>query len=235
MEKWTEITNVPELGDVLKLIPPDLNAYDSKQDVKYETNIEPRSILNQKSKTHQSVQKKSSSSLSKWLIGTVAVILATLFTYSLIQKQSDIELYNEVVSNSFESEEDFSNYINKFYRDLEFYGIYPKKPKTQIIKFSKLDQLNNTTHIHGLSYGIDDDDKIEIYINPSTWDQFDKPLRYFLIYHELAHDVLNVADLEAIPENEGELMYPVISSYENINMDDFIESTHALFEKHSNE
>ena len=93
-------------------------------------------------------------------------------------------------------------YVQKFYRDLEFFGIYPKKPALQIIKFAKLDQLDNTTHIHGLSYGSGDDDKIEIYINPSTWKSFNKPMRYFLMYHELAHDVLNLDDLDAKPSNK---------------------------------
>jgi len=58
-------------------------------------------------------------------------------------------------------------------------------------------------------------------------------MRYFLMYHELAHDILNVGDLEATSYNEGKLMYPEISSYENKSMDDFIESAHALFEEQS--
>ncbi len=58
-------------------------------------------------------------------------------------------------------------------------------------------------------------------------------MRYFLMYHELAHDVLNLDDLEAKSLNEGKLMYPAISSYENKNMDEFIENSHALFEKES--
>ena len=58
-------------------------------------------------------------------------------------------------------------------------------------------------------------------------------MRYFLMYHELAHDVLNLDDLEAMSWNEGKLMYPEISSYEKKNMDDFIESAHALFKEHS--
>ena len=122
-------------------------------------------------------------------------------------------------------------YVDKFYRDVGVYGIFPKKPKTTIIRFAKLDQLHNTTHIHGLSYGINDDDRIEIYINPSTWKSFNKPMRYFLMYHELAHDILNVDDLNEKNINEGKLMYPAIAVYENKDMDDFIESSHALFEE----
>jgi hypothetical protein len=58
-------------------------------------------------------------------------------------------------------------------------------------------------------------------------------MRYFLMYHELAHDVLNLDDLEAKPIHEGKLMYPEISTYEKKNMDDFIESFHAVFEAHA--
>ena len=56
-------------------------------------------------------------------------------------------------------------------------------------------------------------------------------MRYFLIYHELAHDVLNLDDLDDTPINQGKLMYPVLTSYERKTMDDFIESSHALFEE----
>ena len=78
---------------------------------------------------------------------------------------------------------------------------------------------------------MNDDDKIEIYINPSTWDNFNKPMRYYLIYHELSHDVLNVEDMEDLPMNEGKLMFPAIATYESKTMDDFIESSHTLFEE----
>ena len=167
------------------------------------------------------------------MISIIVVIIISLFGYALIQNQSEVNQYNEIAANSYDSDEDFDMYVQKFYRDLEFYGIFPKKPKVQIIKFSKLDQLDNTTHIHGLSFGSGDDDRIEIYINPSTWKQFNKPMRYFLMYHELAHDVLNLDDLEPKSWNEGKLMYPAILSYETKNMDDFIESGHALFEEQS--
>ena len=58
-------------------------------------------------------------------------------------------------------------------------------------------------------------------------------MRYFLMYHELSHDVLNLDDLDIKLENEGKLMYPEISSYEMKSMDDFIESFHSLFEQHA--
>jgi len=233
MDKWTELSQIPELSHVLNSIPPELNSKPSKEEVSITPKPEIEPIEDKETKTQLSKEKKKSSSFSKWLIAIIVVILISLFTYSVIQNQTDVNQYNEIAANSYDSDEDFDIYVQKFYRDLELYGIYPKKPKVQIIKFSKLDQLDNTTHIHGLSFGSGDDDRIEIYINPSTWQQFNKPMRYFLMYHELAHDVLNLDDLEAKSWNEGKLMYPATSSYENKNMDDFIESSHALFEEQS--
>ncbi len=235
MNDCTELSKVPELSDVLNSIPPELKTKPTNKELK--DKIEPQPEQNQEKGTITSPpkQKKKSSSISKWLIAIVVIVLVSFFTYSVIQNQSDVNLYNEIAANSYDADEDFDMYVQKFYRDLEFYGIYPKKPKVTIIKFSKLDQIDNTTHIHGLSLGSNDDDKIEIYINSSTWKSFNKPMRYFLMCHELAHDILNVDDLDATSYNEGKLMYPEISSYENKNMDDFIESAHALFEEQSTE
>lgn len=235
MDKWTELSQVPELSNILNSIPPELNATPSiekkSSTVKPKNETEP--IQKVEPKTQPSKEIKESSTFSKWVISIIVVIIISLFGYAVIQNQSEVNQYNEIAANSYDSDEDFDMYVQKFYRDLEFYGIFPKKPKVQIIKFSKLDQLDNTTHIHGLSFGSGDDDRIEIYINPSTWKQFNKPMRYFLMYHELAHDVLNLDDLEPKSWNEGKLMYPAILSYETKNMDDFIESGHALFEEQS--
>jgi len=111
----------------------------------------------------------------------------------------------------------------KFYRDISNYGIYPKRPKTRIIKFANFENIDDATHIHGISYRKNDDDLIEIYINPNTWKKFNKPMRYFIMYHELTHDILNLNDLKYLPENEGKLMYPELENYNEKTMDDFIE------------
>jgi hypothetical protein len=219
MDKWTELSEVPELSNIVNSIPPELQIKNSATEVSPKTEIKP------------SKESNNYSSFTKYLTVIIGIIIISIFTYTVFRNQSEVTQYNEIVSNSYDSDEDFDMYVQKFYRDLEFFGIYPKKPELQIIKFAKLDQLDNTTHIHGLSYGGGDDDIIEIYINPSTWQGFNKPMRYFLMYHELAHDVLNLDDLDAEPSNEGKLMYPAISSYENVNMDDFIEMSHALFDE----
>jgi hypothetical protein len=226
LENWTELYHIGELEDLTSVIPPDLT--------------KPTPILNNNLKSNRFDYKETISSLivnlktyhkRKWLIGIVLSIIVAFIILGLFHKQSEDKIYKEIAANSYVTNEKFEIYIDKFYRDIGFYGIFPKKPRITIIKFSKLDQLDNTTHIHGLSFGIKDDNRIEIYINPSSWKKFTKPMRYYLMYHELAHDVLNVDDLEKKLSNEGKLMYPEISSYEKKNMDNFIESYHTLFKE----
>lgn len=229
MDNWLELSEIPELNDIITSIPPDINTKNISEKL---NEIKP--VVNQTNCKPPTINKKKHP-IGKWLIGTVVVLFISFIVYASIRNQSDVNLNYEIAANSYDSDENFEMYVEKFYRDLEYYGIYPKKPKKTIIKLSRLDQLDNVTHIHGLSFGSDDDVKIEIYINPSTWKSFNKPMRYFLMYHELAHDILNVDDLEATSYNEGKLMCPEISSYENKNMDDFIESAHALFEEQSTE
>ena len=166
------------------------------------------------------------------MVFSVFIIISAIYIVSV--GENDTKIYNSIVANSFYGDEDFDFYIEKFYRDIEYYGLFPKKPLNTIIKFSNLDKIDNATHYHGLSFGSNNDDIVEIYINENTWKKFNKPMRYFLIYHELAHDILNLEDLDPLPKNKGDLMYPNISSYENITMDDFIESFHRTFEKVSN-
>lgn len=228
LEKWTEMSEISDLNDIISTIPPEIKPLKvPTENIIQET--EPKPL----EKNIPVYSKPKKSNLSKWIIGFTILIIVSFIILKLVQKQTEANLYKEIIANSYDGDVDFDIYVEKFYRDLEFYGIFPKKPKTTIIKFSKLDQLDNTTHIHGLSLGHNDDNKIEIYINPSSWQQFTKPMRYFLMYHELAHDVLNLDDLDNKAINEGKLMYPEISSYEKKNMDDFIESFHALFEEHS--
>jgi hypothetical protein len=226
LENWTEMSKISDLNDIILTLPPELKISNST----LENTIQDRT--KKRKSPFKSVQLPiNKSNSTKWIVGILIIIFTAFIIIKLIQRQTEANLHQAIISNSYDGDVNFNVYVEKFYRDLEFYGIFPKKPKTTIIKFSKLDQLDNTTHIHGLSLGYKDDSRIEIYINPSSWQKFTKPMRYFLLYHELSHDVLNLEDLEKKPINEGNLMYPEISSYEKKNMDDFIESYHKLFEE----
>lgn len=226
---WAKLSEIEELNSITKSIPPPLKI----------SKLEDVRITNESKETHKKgnnlfqVLKNKAKGVSSTIIFTsiVTMLMITLISSVIIKNYKENQLYLNISESSFDADEDFDFYVEKFYRDIEVYGIYPKKPKKTIIKFSKLDQLDDATHIHGISYGVNNDDIIEIYINPSTWKKFNKPMRYFLMYHELAHDVLNVYDLDNLSMYEGKLMFPALESYESKSMDDFIESSHALFEE----
>ena len=127
----------------------------------------------------------------------------------------------------------FDVYVDKFYRELEVLGIFPVRPSNISITLEDLDISKETTHLHGYSLGYNDDDKIEIVINRRTWETSSKALKHYLIFHELAHDVLNLDDLPPNISNKGMIMYPAISKYQGLNMDDFIVNFHSLIENYS--
>lgn len=222
LEEWTPIDQIKDLNDIILSIPPDIKT------ISIQTNHR-----EEKSAYLKFVKPVFSKIDSKWLIIMSLGFILITSIFILNKNQSNESLHKMIVNNSFEGNENFNFYVEKFYRDLNYHGIRPKKPDKIIIKFSKLDQLDNTTHIHGISYGIDNDSLIEIYINPSSWQKFNKAMRYLLMYHELSHDVLNINDLEEKPANEGKLMYPRLSNLKAKNMDEFIESFHSLFEEQS--
>lgn len=217
LDDWKELKDVPELVDYL--FPKTIKKESQKIN---DTNQD---------KTASNEKKPNKSLLLGWSLIVTGIVIIFYWGFNNFSENNK---YQEIVSNSYEGEVDFDFYLDKFYRDLEAFNIFPKKPKVQIIKFSKFNQIDDATHLHGLSFGYEDDDKIEIYINEESWDKFSKPNRYFLMYHELAHDVLNLDDLDPTEENEGRLMYPNISSYDRKNMDDFIESYKNEFENISN-
>ena len=222
LENWTKLADIDGLKAITNSLPPPVKSnagiVEKHDEIPNEKNIQ------------ISPSKNRRKPKRVFLISLVS-LLVLFIVFLVLKKQSQYNFYQEITSSSYEPDEDFNFYVDKFYRDIAVYGIFPKRPTTSIIKFAKFDHITDATHIHGISYGINDDDRIEIYINPSTWYTFKKPLRYYLIYHELAHDVLNLDDLADSPINEGKLMFPAIASYEAKTMDEFIESSHALFEE----
>jgi hypothetical protein len=145
--------------------------------------------------------------------------------------QSVSEQRELLISESFESDE-FDMYVDKFYRDANHFGIYPVKPEKIIIKFSYFDRIKSRTHVHGSSFGKKNDDLIEIYINKSSWENFNKAQRYHIMYHELGHDVLNLPDFDINHKDNSAIMFPAASKGGYYLMDDFIESMKRMFQNY---
>jgi hypothetical protein len=88
----------------------------------------------------------------KWIISISILLLLILIVCFVRNNQSDRQLYNEFSASAYDVEGvDFNFYVEKFYRDIGNYGIFPKRPKTQIIKFASFEHIDNATHIHGMS------------------------------------------------------------------------------------
>tara|TARA_B100000900_G_C20578474_1_gene716368 strand:- start:225 stop:2249 length:2025 start_codon:yes stop_codon:yes gene_type:complete len=140
--------------------------------------------------------------------------------------------YNSISNNFVGDNQDFSVYVDQFYRELEFFGIYKTRPQNIKIKLMPLDSFKNSNHLHGFSLGSNNDKKIEIYINKRSWNTFSRAQKYYLIFHELCHDVLNLKDLASNNVNSKHIMFPSIDAYKNLSMDDFIENFYVLLEEY---
>ena len=140
--------------------------------------------------------------------------------------------YNSIKNNFVGDYQDFEFYIDKFYRELKNFGILKIRPEVIDIKLMPLDAFKDTNHFHGFSRGLNNDEKIDIVINKRSWNTFNKAQKHYLIFHELAHDVLNLKDLDYNNANEKNIMYPLMDAYNDLSMDDFIDNLYVLLEEY---
>ena len=140
--------------------------------------------------------------------------------------------YSSKINNYVGDYQNFDLYINQFYKELEAFGILKVRPKQINIKLKALDESKNTYHVHGYSTGYKNDDIIDITINKRSWNTFSKAQKYYLIFHELSHDVLNLDDLKSDNPNENSIMYPSIGAYKYLTMNDFIDNFNILLEEY---
>lgn len=221
LERWTSIKDT---GDFKKsqIVPPPLPA---------EKKIGEGKPIRKKKTLH--ISKKT---ILRTLVALAAIVFVAL---CILTPSREERLHLRIAESAYDVPEvDFDFYVDKYYRDLEYFGIIPVRPKSVIIKFADLDKMVDTKETEGICYGINQDDKIEIYINPSSWEKFTKPMKYWLMYHELSHDILNVDDLPDTEENKGKLMYPYGSKYFTMDtgtvmtMDYFIEHFHSFIDEY---
>ena len=142
------------------------------------------------------------------------------------------EQYDYAGSSRVYFNENFDEFVDKFFRELNYYGINKIRPKKINIKLLPFDQFKQTSHIHGASFGYNNDDIIDIVLNERSWNEFSKAQKHYLIFHELSHDILNLDDLD-FRQNEKQIMYPSIGSFKYLTMDDFIDNFHSLLEDYS--
>lgn len=159
-----------------------------------------------------------------------AVLFGFMFVANLEveTRMAELELENKIAKIAYDDPSvDFQMYLDQFYKDLKYYNYTPKQPDNIIIKFAELNKIPETRSLAGISLGCNKDYCIEIYIDPAVWLIANDAQRYWIMYHELAHDILNLDHVDKTQDNVGQLMYPEIP--ENYNMDDFKKAYHEAF------
>lgn len=229
LEGWIPLGEVDEFRKE-RISPPPLPVVGKVVDLKHTIQSEPKPP-HKRWAVH--IRKKTVVGVAAAVVA-VALVALGILTPSKAERQ-----HRRIAESSYDDlEVDFNFYVEKYYRDLEYYGINPVRPMSQVIKFADLDKMEDVKECEGICYGTNQDDRIEIYINPSSWKRFTKPMKYWVMYHELTHDVLNVDDLPDTEENKGKLMYPYVSKYFTMDtgmvmsMDYFIEHFHSFLEEY---
>jgi hypothetical protein len=165
-------------------------------------------------------------------IGLLSLVLSVIFVL-LISFYNSKPNTNSTdftkINYAEEVDSELKPYLDKFLRDLNNFEIIYDIPKTIILKLKNLDKKELTRHSHAISLGFNQNDLVEIYINTDSWNSFNKTQKYYVIYHELCHDILNLDDLIESDRNYGQIMYPKISKYDNLKMNDFITNLNELF------
>lgn len=93
-------------------------------------------------------------------------------------------------------------------------------------------QINNITvssyfeelpdNMLAYSYGIDNDDEIIIKVNPTKWIESKNPLKWYVLYHELGHDVLNLRHGQG-----GRMMFNFPTK--NYSWEEFFQDRQSMF------
>ena len=159
-----------------------------------------------------------------------AVLFGFMFVANLEveTRMAELELKNKIAKIAYDDPSvDFQMYLDQFYKDLKYYNYTPKQPDNIIIRFAELSKIPETRSLAGVSLGCNKDYCIEIYIDPAVWLIANDTQRYWIMYHELAHDILNLDHVDKTQDNVGQLMYPEIP--ENYNMDNFKKAYHEAF------
>ena len=77
-------------------------------------------------------------------------------------------------------------------------------------------------NILGLSHGRNDDKLIKVYVDPVKWSNPSKSKKWYLIYHELGHDVLNLSH-----GNGGKMMFNFMDR--SYSWEEFYEDKKRMF------
>jgi len=104
-----------------------------------------------------------------------------------------------------------------FIKDCEQHGIKLSSDYKITSTFEPLDD-----GVLALSFGIFNDEEIIIRVNPKEWSNASNPKRWYIMYHELGHDVLNLQHGQG-----GKMMFSYTEN--NYTWDDFFDDKYYMF------
>ena len=91
---------------------------------------------------------------------------------------------------------DIPTMINAFITDLKYYFSQDNKETTIFNKVINGDIISKFKSLEGntiaLAKGYKDDNRVEVLIDPVKWKNSSSPKRWYILYHELGHDILNL-------------------------------------------
>ena len=234
MEDWRRLEDIETLQELCKTLPPSLIPTEKFLNVPPVLQKPPRQKQRSSAKKLPSVAKKNMVWGKFYLVGFVVSVAIIIYLLSKdsnqnggMQKGVDYELFT---SNAYPLDFDYNFYLTKYYRDLNAVGISPVKPRSVTIKYVDMQYFEGLTHYHGISFGMSDDSKVEIYLNKDSWDSFTKGEKYWVMYHELTHDILNYDHTPSKEIGQGSLMDPYLSATDNKSMDEFIEAWYVFLD-----
>jgi len=113
---------------------------------------------------------------------------------------------------------DLDKMIDIFLKDCKSNGI-SINPEMKIN--ATFDSMND--EILALAYGLDNDEEIIIKVNPINWKQASTQKKWYIMYHELGHDVLNLLHGQG-----GKMMYPFVDR--DYTWEEFYDDKKYMFE-----
>jgi hypothetical protein len=164
-----------------------------------------------------------------------SIILETPnYTFSGLETYDEEELYYdlEMMVNIFL--EDFGSYLEKFSNTLKNDSFGKNNRLNEYLDLLKsLKKLTKSNKVYsvfeelegstiGKSFGIDDNENIIIKVDPSKWLESSHQNKWYILYHELGHDVLNLRHGQG-----GRMMfnYPT----KNYSWEDFFKDRQNMF------
>ena len=114
------------------------------------------------------------------------------------------------------NEYNIEDFVDVFLKDCKSNGIRVSKQNIKC-KFKFL-----PSPIIALSYSMNHNSKITIEVDAERWEEASIETKWYIIYHELGHDVLNLEH-----GHGGKMMFPIAEDY--YDWDEFFEDKLSMF------